>query len=174
MRRDIHSSQGAGRARTGSLLFSILRPLRKPDQKENISVRFVRGMRNRVSQIQSGDSQNAARNALLFFRVLVRVQPGRAALSLGRRSARTDEPSLPALAQSCTKARQGVLSALSLSTAARSASHPTLRQSSRATLRYGQWLDALPCLPRWIQASGDRTRRGIAVHRLGAVGGVGC
>ena len=174
MRQNIRRSPIANRSRAGNLLFSLMCSLWQSDPEARPCGCDLPCLRRSVREIQSGNPKESHRQALLFFRVLVRTQSAREPLSVGWWPARADEPELSPMARSRAQSRCLLLPHLLVPARTRSASHLSVRNASRAALGRRQRHYALPFMSYKHQAPRNRARGHVPPPSRHAGRGVAC
>lgn len=173
MRAILHGSQRpTGATRERAILLEVVRAVGQSDTQADQPARVVRDVRQAIQQVPGRDTEEPGRQAFLFARLLVRLQPTRQSLPLGRRAGWPYESRRGAMAARGASAGPLLLPRLPQPPAPRGAPHSAVQHSPRCALGRVQRGYALSRLPCGDSASGVSQRTTIQIHGIYPSGGV--
>lgn len=165
MRQSILDSQAASRARSRQLLFSSVCSSRAYTEKKRASDVYLPSLQQIVRAATLRGCQEPGRCSDLLTGMLVRAQPARAPLLMGRRARRTDEPGWPRLEESGHQAGSWALPPLHGPEGARGPSHPAVRHESRSSVGHSKRHHALSRVSPDVPSQGRGICPAAPLHR---------
>lgn len=174
MREIILQTYCSGRRRPRKILFSVLCHAGQDVRSFHGCPCGVCHVWKGFQALSSGRTQGQRGQAILFARLLVRLQCPRQPLSVDWRAARAHESRWTYLAQGSSGTRSVLLSSMPRTASSGSPPYPSLRDAQCCPLGRFQWSNSLPRVPRPTAKPRDGICEGVAGHRIHPFGGVAC